>query len=119
MQESEQILEAMRGSILRAAKAASPAVARNFSSTSVASVSATRPSRDPSAPPHGVGLLALQSHDPRYAPSLQRAAGCQGSDLPGVQAAEKVPVFVRGVRTPFLMSGTDYEDYMAYDLQVC
>lgn len=27
-------------------------------------------------------------------------------------------MFVRGVRTPFCLSGTDYEDYMAYDLQV-
>ena len=108
----------MRGSIARAVKAASPAVARNFSSTSVASVSAIRPSRDPSASPHGVGPLALQSHDPRYAPNLRERLGARKVTVRGVQAAEKVPVFVRGVRTPFLMSGTDYEDYMAYDLQV-
>jgi acetyl-CoA acyltransferase len=39
------------------------------------------------------------------------------STTPVAKAGENVPVFVRGVRTPFCLSGTDYEDYMAYDLQ--
>eukprot|EP00960_Hanusia_phi_P048413 758931-Hanusia_phi.AAC.9 len=30
---------------------------------------------------------------------------------------DKNAVFVRGVRVPFCQSGTEYEDYMAYDLQ--
>jgi hypothetical protein len=49
---------------------------------------------------------------------LRERLGARKVTVRGAQAAEKVPVFVRGVRTPFLMSGTDYEDYMAYDLQV-
>ena len=31
---------------------------------------------------------------------------------------QKDVVFVRGVRTPFVTSGGEFNDYMAYDLQV-
>jgi hypothetical protein len=49
--------------------------------------------------------------------ALRPRARCAPSPSRGA-CAQKEVVFVRGVRTPFVLSGGEFNDYMAYDLQV-
>ena len=58
--------------------------------------------------------MALSRVRPFTAPQLQMATRALSTSRP---ADGKNLVLVDGVRTPFLMSGTDYKNLMPHDLQ--
>jgi hypothetical protein len=82
---------------------------RAFSTTAVAQVSIAG---EPESVCERGRDAAKEEH-----PALRPRARCAPSPSRGA-CAQKEVVFVRGARTPFVLSGGEFNDYMAYDLQV-
>ena len=63
------------------------------------------------------GALSLLRGGRRHPGLMLRALSTSGSVKAPAPAGGKNIVLVDGVRTPFLMSGTDYKNLMPHDLQ--